>query len=224
MVYVDSKFETAALTHISLTAHTVYDPPMLTSDLTAFILAGGKSSRMGTDKAFLVLNGRTLLARALDLTRSMTLRVRIVGDAAKFAPFAPTVEDIFPGCGPLGGIHAALSSSTTELNIILAIDVPFASLALLQYLVTQANAAPQAQVTLARTPEGWQPLCAVYRRDFADAAEQALKQGRYKVDRLFEEGKARVIGAEELEQAGFAQRIFQNLNTPEDLTAAQKQI
>ncbi len=192
-------------------------------DLTAFILAGGKSSRMGTDKAFLALNGRTLLARALDLTRSITPEVRIVGDRARFSPFAPIVEDIFPNCGPLGGIHAALHSSSTDLNLILAVDLPFASLALLQYLISHAQAAPQALVTVARTSEGWQPLCAIYRRDFAEVAEQALKQGRYKINMLFEEGKTRVISQEELEQAGFATRIFQNLNTPEDLATALKE-
>ncbi len=189
-------------------------------DLTAFILAGGKSSRMGADKAFLALNGRTLLARALDLTRSITPEVRIVGDRARFSPFAPTVEDIFPNCGPLGGIHAALHSSSTDLNLILAVDLPFASLALLQYLISHAQAALQALVTVARTSEGWQPLCAIYRRDFAEVAEQALKQGRYKIDALFEEEKTKVIGPEELEQAGFAPRIFQNLNTPDDVAKA----
>ena len=66
---------------------------------------------MGTDKALVPLDGRTLLARALDLARSLTREVRIVGDKQKFAPFAPVVEDVFPGCGPLGGIHAALRAS-----------------------------------------------------------------------------------------------------------------
>ena len=76
------------------------------SDVTAFILAGGKSTRMGADKAFVEYDGRTLLARALDLARSITHDVRIVGSPERFAPFAPVVEDIFRDCGPLGGIHA----------------------------------------------------------------------------------------------------------------------
>ena len=188
--------------------------------LSAFILAGGKSSRMGTDKAFLPLHGRTLLARALDLARQVTPNVFIVGEVKKFAPFASVVDDIFTDCGPLGGIHAALRSSRTDLNLILAVDLPFASRALLQYVISQAKAAPQAQVTIARTSEGWQPLCAIYRREFAQAAEQALKKGNYKIDKLFEEGKTRVIESEELETAGFAKRLFDNLNTPEDVTKA----
>ena len=77
-------------------------------DVTGFILAGGKSTRMGTDKAFIEFEGHTLLERALSLARSVTPDVRIVGAREKFAPFAPVVEDIFRERGPLGGIHAAL--------------------------------------------------------------------------------------------------------------------
>ena len=87
----------------------------------------------------MTLDGSTLLARALELARSVTADVRIVGDPAKFAAFAPVVEDVFRDCGPLGGIHAALRASPTDLNLILAVDVPFVSPALLQYLIMRAR-------------------------------------------------------------------------------------
>lgn len=191
-------------------------------DLSVFILAGGNSTRMGTDKAFVQLEGRTLLARVLDVARSLTAQVHIVGDRAKFAPFAPVVEDLFPGCGPLAGIHAALRVSQTDLNVILAVDIPFVSLALLQLLVTRAKSSPSATVTVPRANGGLQPLCAVYRRDFADVAEQALSVGRNKIDALFEQTTTLIIQEEELETAGFAPRIFRNLNTPEEVNAALK--
>lgn len=190
------------------------------SDVGAFILAGGKSTRMGTDKAFVTLDGRTLLARALEVARSVAADVRIVGDAAKYAPFAPVVEDVFRDCGPLAGIHAALRSSAAELNFILAVDVPFASRTFLQYLIGRARNAPRASVTLARTSEGWQPLCAIYRQQFADVAETALRAGRYKIDVLFDEVQTQVISGDELQSAGFSLRIFRNLNTPDELSDA----
>ncbi len=193
----------------------------ISPDVSAFILAGGKSTRMGVDKAFATLNGRTLVARALELARSVTADVRIVGNAAKFGAFAPVVEDVFRDCGPLGGIHAALRASQEELNLVLAVDVPFVSLALLQYLIKRARGS-LAMVTVARAGGGWQPLCAVYRRDFADIAENALRAGRYKIDALFDGASMQVISAEELETAGFAPRIFRNLNTPEELEAANE--
>jgi molybdopterin-guanine dinucleotide biosynthesis protein A len=192
------------------------------ADITAFILTGGKSTRMGTDKAFVVLEGRTLLARMLELARSVTSDVRIVGDSAKYAPFAPVVEDIFPGCGPLGGIHAALEASQADLNLVLAVDVPFASLALLLYLIQRARESPDAVVTAARAAGGWQPLCAIYRRAFVSGAEKALREGRYKIDALFGEAHTQVITEQELETAGFAPRVFRNLNTPEELAEAQR--
>jgi len=190
-------------------------------DLSAFILAGGKSTRMGTDKAFVLLEGRTLLARMLDLARKMTSNVHIVGDPAKFAPFAPTIEDIFPGCGPLAGIHAALHASQTDLNVILAVDVPFVSQTLLDYFIFRAENS-NANVTLARAAGGLQPLCAVYRRSFANVAEDALRAGRYKIDALFDQTSTQVIEEAELESVGFSPRIFRNLNAPQDLVAAQE--
>jgi molybdopterin-guanine dinucleotide biosynthesis protein A len=190
-------------------------------DVSAFILAGGKSARMGTDKAFVLLDGRTLLARMLHLARQLTSNVHIIGDPAKFAPFAPTIEDIFPGCGPLGGIHAALRSSRTDLNVILAVDVPFVSLALLDYLISRATSS-NANVTLARAAGGFQPLSAIYRRSFADAAENALLAGHCKIDTLFAPTTTQVIEEAELEASGFSPRIFRNLNTPEELAQAHE--
>jgi phospholipid/cholesterol/gamma-HCH transport system ATP-binding protein len=190
--------------------------------VTAFILAGGKSTRMGSDKAFVTLNGRTLLARAMELAGSVTRDVRIVGDPAKFTPFAPTVEDLFRNCGPLGGIHAALRGSQTDLNLILAVDVPFVSAALLQYLITRARDFPAAVVTAACANGGWQPLCAVYRPQFADAAEAALGAGRYKIDALFDAERTQAVSENELESAGFSPKMFRNLNTREELEAADQ--
>jgi molybdopterin-guanine dinucleotide biosynthesis protein A len=127
------------------------------------------------------------------------------------------LEDIFPGCGPLGGIHAALRSSNTDLNIILAVDTPFVSLPLLEFLISRARSSPAALVTVAQANGGLQPLCAVYRREFADAAEEALRAGHYKIGDLFDPAGTQVIGEEELGAAGFSPLIFRNLNTPDEL-------
>jgi molybdopterin-guanine dinucleotide biosynthesis protein A len=201
----------------------MYHRPMAAApaDLTAFILAGGKSSRMGSDKAFVELDGRTLLARALDITRSVTPNVCIVGDPAKFSTFAATVEDIFPNCGPLAGIHAALHSSQTDLNLILAVDLPFVSSALLQFLIARAKSSTHSTVTVPRTTEGWQPLCALYRHPFAELADESLRDGSYKIDKLFSASSTQTVTEQELETAGLSPKMFRNLNTPQDLLAAR---
>ncbi len=190
-------------------------------DVAAFIMAGGKSTRMGRDKAFVEFEGQTLLARTLGLARSVTLDVRIVGDAAKFASFAPVVEDIFRDRGPLGGIHAALRASQTDLNLMLAVDMPFVSTAFLKHLMGYAGGSPEATVLVPRTGGRRQPLCAIYRREFADAAETALLVGQNKIDLLFSATKTRVIEEEDLQRDGFSRDIFRNFNTPEELEAGQ---
>ena len=190
--------------------------------ITAFILAGGKSARMGSDKAFLQLGGRSLLSRALDLARAITPDVRIVGDPEKFVAFGSIVPDIYPDRGPLGGIHAALSASTTDYNLILAVDLPFIELSFLQFLIAEAQSA-EAMITVPWADGHFHPLCAVYRKAFLPTAEHALDQGRNKLDALFSEVTARVISEEELSAAGFDSAIFRNLNTPKEWEQAKQQ-
>jgi molybdenum cofactor guanylyltransferase len=191
-------------------------------DVSAFILAGGKSTRMGRDKAFVEFEGRTLLGRALDVARSIASEVQIVGGREKFARYAPVVEDIFQNCGPLAGIHAALRISSTELSLILPVDMPFVTAAFLQYLILQAWEEGEAEVTVPRIEGRWQPLCAVYRREFANAAEKALKAGKYKIDPLFAVVRTRVIAPEELQKSGFRDDLFRNLNTFEELQSEEE--
>lgn len=192
------------------------------SDVTAFVLAGGKSMRMGADKAFIKYEGRTLLVRALELAGSIASEVCIVGSQEKFAALGPVVEDCFRDCGPLAGIHAALRASRTDLNLMLAVDMPFVTPALLQYLIGEARGAPDAVVIVPQSEQRRQPLCAVYRREFANAAEDALRSGHNRIDRLFDFVPTRAITQEELKAAGFPPGLFRNLNTPEELEAATK--
>lgn len=185
------------------------------ADTIVFVLAGGKSSRMGRHKAFLEIEGRTLLSRTIELARALSDQVRIVGDSEKFSTFGPVVEDIYPDRGPLGGIHAALSSSAAELNLMLAVDLPLLRAGLLQFLITQSRQAG-AVVTVPRVGGGFQPLCALYRKAFLKPAEAALIEGKNKIDALFSQVATRVIEESELERAGFSAQMFSNVNTPEE--------
>jgi molybdopterin-guanine dinucleotide biosynthesis protein A len=97
--------------------------------------------------------------------------------------------------------------------------MPFVTDSLLQYLIAQALDAPTAMAVVPRWNGGWQPLCAVYRRNFAVAADQALRAGRNRIDLLFDVAPTRIIEKDELESAGFSSDIFRNLNTPEDMHA-----
>lgn len=177
---------------------------------------------MGRDKALLEFRGRTLLINAIELGRAVTDEVRIVGDPAKFADFGTVVEDIFPGRGPLGGIHAALKSSQTDLNLMIGVDLPLLERRFLEHLIASAVQSG-AVVTLPRVGVHYEPLCALYRTEFLLAAEQSLIAGRNKIDALFTELPLRTVDQEELAQNHFSSEMFRNVNTPEEWKLAQEE-
>lgn len=192
-----------------------------TSSVMGFVVAGGKSSRMGRDKAFLDLGGRSLLAHALELVGTAAEDVRIVGEREKFSGHGVVLEDVFVDRGPLGGIHAALRASNAELNLMLAVDLPLVRPEFLEYLLTQAGMS-NSTVTVPQCGGHFQSLCAVYRRSFADVAEKALLEGKNKIDLLFATVPVRILEEEELSQRGFGSEMFHNVNTPEDLKDARE--
>jgi phospholipid/cholesterol/gamma-HCH transport system ATP-binding protein len=189
--------------------------------VTGFVLAGGKSSRMGADKVFLQFRGKVLLRCALEKAARVAEEVYIVGDPAKFQPFGRVVKDVFPESGPLGGIHAALRHTKSDLNLMLAVDIPLVEDEFLQYLISTAGKS-NALVTVPRAGGGFQPLCAVYRREFGDVAERALREGRNKIEPLFDLVETRVLEEKALANLGFSAGMFRNLNTPEEFAQAQK--
>ena len=189
--------------------------------VTGFVLAGGKSTRMGTDKALLELAGRPLIEHMLELVRSVCPQAYVVGDPGKFSRLAPVIPDRYAGQGPLAGIHAALTRSETNLNLILGVDLPFLEADWLRYLVS-ASRTSGAVVTLPVAGGFVQTLCAVYRTEFAELAAQALAAGQNKVDALFPKTSVRQISQEELAKAGFGPTMFRNVNTPEEWQQAQQ--
>ena len=191
-------------------------------DLTAFVLAGGRSSRMGADKALLPLGKQTLLEHALRTVSAALGGARIVGPKSSYARFGDIVEDIYPGCGPLGGIHAALTASKTDGNLMLSVDMPLMTPQFLQWLAAQA-AASQELIVIPDAAGGPQPLCAIYRRGVLQTVEQALQKGDYKIGRLFSQVPTRVIAEREIVAAGFSAIIFQNVNTPEEYDRLSRQ-
>jgi molybdopterin-guanine dinucleotide biosynthesis protein A len=187
----------------------------------AFVLAGGKSSRMGRDKASLSFNGQTLLQRALSTLRQVSNNVRILGSQQIYGnQGAMVIEDIIPECGPLSGIHAALTHSSAEFNLIIAVDTPFLSADFLRFLVSRAVESG-AVVTTPEIAGYTQPLCAVYSRHFLPVAERSLQAGKFKIVPLFPADRTLTISENELAQFAFTPEMFDNLNTPEDLERAR---
>jgi len=177
---------------------------------------------MGTDKAFLRLGNLTLLEHTIATAKEVCETVVLVGDKQRLSPYGWVVQDKFPGQGPLAGIHAALSSESARFsNLILSVDAPATSVKFLKYLLKRSQNSI-AQVTVPRSDGRLQTLCAVYRREFAATAEQALREGRNKIDTLFSQVPVQVIDEDEMKSLGFTPDIFDNVNTPEDWQRMQE--
>jgi molybdenum cofactor guanylyltransferase len=196
-----------------------------------FVLAGGRSSRMGQDKALLEVGGRSLVEIALDKLRSIGLAApRIAAARSDLSSYAPVVPDLHPGCGPLSGIEAALAATTQPLNVFLPVDMPLLPARFLTWMVQRAGITG-ALVTVPRINGRPQPLCAVYHRDLLGSISASLLAGDYKVMPAV---SAAALGPQALdvfdterlasthpELLGFSPlplyRWFHNCNLPEDM-------
>jgi molybdopterin-guanine dinucleotide biosynthesis protein A len=182
-----------------------------------FVLAGGRSSRMGRDKALLVLGGEPLVKRAVRKLGKVCAEVAIAGGAEELARFGRVILDENAGCGPLGGIVAALEQSSFEWNLMLAVDAPFVPVTTLKALLS-ATAGFSGVCVMAQTEGVMQPLCAVYSRKAFEGLRQELVAGRWKVTRAIEAiGLVKVM---EFDNASW----FRNLNTPEEFAEAEKHL
>jgi len=167
---------------------------------------------MGSDKALLSFGGQTLLERALQTAAAVAERIAIVGPRERYARFGEVIEDAYADCGPLAGIHAALGATTTDLNLMLSVDMPLMTASFLGWLLQTAKAAEEL-IVVPDAMGGPQPLCAVYRRQVCGIAEQALQNGDYKIGKLFALMPTRYLSEQEIVANGFSTTIFSNVNT-----------
>lgn len=179
-------------------------------DRAAWVLVGGRSSRMGTDKAFLNTGKGPLAAQVAAVAAEVCPSVTLVGDPALYASLGlPVVPDNHAGLGPLGGIEAALKTSSAEWNLIVACDMPGLDATLLESLF---SAAETFDCAVPQHPDGRQePLCAVYSKRCHPAIEAALAAGIRKVTDGLRYGlKVNYVLTDR--EAAFA-----NWNTPQDI-------
>jgi molybdopterin-guanine dinucleotide biosynthesis protein A len=183
------------------------------------VLAGGRSSRFGRDKALLKIDGETLLRRTVATLKSVTPDVLVIGPSERTEQVegVQVVQDEIPGIGPLGGIYTALRTRPDCSALVVAVDMPFLSAALLGYLVQLSE---QADVVLPVVGGITQQTHTVYGPECLRHIESQIATGDYKVDRFFP--KVAVRRVDEAELAAFDPRLqsFRNANTPELWQAA----
>ena len=208
----------------------------MTAERLGCVLAGGKSSRMGRDKATLSFRGRPLVEHAVARLRAIGCQVAIAGSRPDLESYAPVLPDLHPGCGPLGGIESALAAALAEDGpgirvLFVPVDLPLLPATFLSLLLERAErtGAPATIPLLGGRP---QPLCAVYSVSLLDGISAALGEGDHKVMRILEsvtrqsdrdffsvEAALNARGDLLDSQHEPLHRWFANINTPEELSA-----
>jgi molybdopterin-guanine dinucleotide biosynthesis protein A len=191
---------------------------------SAAILAGGRALRFGgLDKSALVVAGRTILEHQVAELSQITDDLLLVGGPAPSANLTGVrhVPDLVPGCGPLSGLHAALSAARASVVVVVACDMPFVPAPLLRYFLALVNGSDRPDLVVPRTERGYHPLCAAYTRACLEPISRRLADGRLRVDGLFEDVRVRVVARDAIAAFGDPDRLLANLNTPLEYRAIE---
>lgn len=188
--------------------------------VAGFVLVGGESRRMGTDKARLEIDGQPLLLRAAHLLEPLTDSVTLLGPPDLYGIFGlPVLPDQTTRAGPLVAILKALEQSNCEWNVFLACDLPWMESRFISLLIERAHSEDRDAV-VARTRDGWQPLCAAYRRTALPKIRRALDEGRSAVVEVLPDLRVEVITTGELRDLGIGPDMFENINDPDSWNRA----
>jgi molybdopterin-guanine dinucleotide biosynthesis protein A len=188
--------------------------------VVAYVLAGGKGSRLSVDKGFNEVGGVPIVQRVIAAAAPVAREVVLVGDSPELRRLGLrliTEESRFGG--PLAALCAAFADATPHDALIVPWDAPFLTTAALARLVECKGGADAA---VPRREGLLEPLCAVYGPGCREAAQMAFRAGKRRGDAFFEAVRIRWVGEEDLRACGPWERLFLNVNTPEDLAAARQ--
>jgi len=186
------------------------------ADLSLAILAGGRSSRMGTDKAFVRVLGRPLIEEILSQSAGLGMESLIItNQPAEYAYLGvPLFGDVLPDKGPLGGLYTALHSATRPHVLCIACDMPFVVRPLLDFLISLI---PEGDAIVPRLAGEAEPFRAIYSRACLAPIRAALDAGRMRMISFFPDVRVRFVDEAEIDQFDPQHLSFFNVNTPEDL-------
>jgi molybdopterin-guanine dinucleotide biosynthesis protein A len=182
---------------------------------TAIILAGGQSSRMGSNKALIQYDGKSLIQYSIDLATLFTREILISTNNNDLDNLGfPVIKDAFPLQAPLAGIHAGLRASHTDWNLVLTCDMPNVSKRLIEQLILSLEE-PRMMVVL--THDGYiEPLCGFYHRDLIPLLERNMQAGKLSLLDIPGEVSHKLVSLEDLTDKEIA-NLFRNMNSRKDL-------
>lgn len=192
------------------------------TNFTLAIIAGGKSSRMGTNKALIDFGGQTLIERIIERTQGLDQQatILITNTPDDYAHLdLPMFPDIVPDSGSLGGIYTALYHSQTSHTIVIACDMPFVSSDVIRVMMQDAETYDVVVPTVEGYPQG---LHAIYSNACLEPIRAKIEAKRLKVIGFYDQMRVKYLDEKALETVNQDQLAFMNVNTPEDLAIARK--
>ncbi|MYD49899.1 MAG: molybdenum cofactor guanylyltransferase [Dehalococcoidia bacterium] len=195
-----------------------------TDGVTGIVLAGGRSRRLGRDKAVETIAGQALIARVLDSLSHVTQELVVVVNDHERARELPlpdsvvTAVDIYPDTGSLGGIFTGLTASSNRWGIVVACDMPFLNLELLEHLLAFREGHDLVVPVIDHRPE---PTHAAYSKVCLPAIETRLRANDLKIAKFFDDVRAKYVSQRRVEEIDPGGLSFFNINTEEDLTRAR---
>ncbi|MDP2912044.1 MAG: molybdenum cofactor guanylyltransferase [Candidatus Omnitrophota bacterium] len=183
--------------------------------MTAIILAGGKSSRFGRDKALVKIDGMPIIKRQINILAGIFKTVLVVTDNTRRYRLrgVKIIRDIIPEKGPLGGIYSGLMASDSFYNFVTACDMPFLNIGLVRYMLKKAAG---YDAVVVRFNGRAHPLCAVYTKNCLVLAGIRISKDNLKLSGLLKNVKTRVISEMEIKRFDPEGRCLANLNTVKD--------
>ena len=189
--------------------------------ISSIVLAGGESSRLGRDKAFLEVKGQFLIESIIERLRQLSQEVIIVANETdRYEEFEATlVSDVYPGKGALGGIYSGVMRASNSHSLVVACDMPFLNLSLLRYMQTLAAS---YDVVIPRIDHLREALHAIYAKDCLPFMEEQLQQGDLRIIHFFPHVRVRYVEQQEIEIFDPQHLSFFNINTQGDLEKARE--
>jgi molybdopterin-guanine dinucleotide biosynthesis protein A len=191
------------------------------SRVAGFVLAGGKSSRMGADKAMLEFRGRPMIAIALETLRNVCAEVAISGNRDDLAAWAPVVREFRLEAGPAAGIEAALGTTICEWVLMLPVDLPLVSAELLRRWMERVLTQDGVRASYMECGGNWHPALCLVHQECLEIFRDALERGDRKLTRIFSSLGDRLLVLDAAKLLPNAELCFVNVNTPEELRAAE---
>lgn len=182
---------------------------------TGIILAGGKSSRMGTEKGLVEINHKKMIEYSIDQLKKVTENIIIISNTNKYNYLKyPVYEDLIKDIGPIGGIYTGLCVSKTEYNIIVACDIPFIKSDIILSLIKNIK---DYEIILPVEDDKKHPLCAIYSKKIKDRIKKLIDRNELKLQRILS-----YFNTKEILFAG--RTCFININTQEEVKNAEKNL